>query len=156
MSLTWLSRSGKHGRLGHLIRTREMPRGRLLRSIHSIWLVTVGNSSRFFVVLISMLGRVKNSHYSRWLSKTAKTLLIMTSFTEKHFMTYRKYRYPFLICSPLLCQHVVSLGLKKVREQQKRLKLECERYIKDLSLCGTTDRKLNGSLSKIKFTAEEI
>ena len=67
MSLTRHSRSGKHGRLGHQIGTREMSRGRSLRSIHFIWFlttwVTVGNSSKCVFVLISMLGRVKNSHY---------------------------------------------------------------------------------------------
>ena len=70
VSLTRHSRSGKHGRLGHLIGTREMSRqrGRSLRSIHFIWFlttwVTVGNSSKCVFVLISMVGRVNNSHYS--------------------------------------------------------------------------------------------
>ena len=45
-----------------------MPRGRSLRSIHFIWFltiwVTVENSSNCVFVLISMLGRVKKSHYS--------------------------------------------------------------------------------------------
>ena len=35
-TLTRHSRSGKHGRLGHVIGTTEMSRGRLLRSIHFI------------------------------------------------------------------------------------------------------------------------
>ena len=68
MSLTRHSCLGKHGRLGNQIGTREMSRGRSLRSIHFIWFlttwVTVGNSSKCVFVLISMLGRVKNSHYS--------------------------------------------------------------------------------------------
>ena len=57
------SRSGKHGRLGHVIETREMSRGLSLRSILTTW-VTVEDSSKCVFVLISMLGRVKNSHYS--------------------------------------------------------------------------------------------
>ena len=65
--LTRHSRSGKHGRLGHLIGTREVSHGRSLRSIHFIWFlttwVTVGYSSKYVLVLISMLGRVKNSHW---------------------------------------------------------------------------------------------
>ena len=66
--LTRFSRSGKHGRLGHVIGIREMSRGRSLRSIHficflTIW-VTVENSSKCVFVIFSMLGRVKNSHYS--------------------------------------------------------------------------------------------
>ena len=35
--LTRHSRSGKHGRLGHVSGTREVSRGRSLRSIHFIW-----------------------------------------------------------------------------------------------------------------------
>ena len=66
--LTRYSRSGKHSRLGHVIGTRGMSRGRSLRSIHFIgflttW-VTVQNLSKCVFALISMLGRVKNSHYS--------------------------------------------------------------------------------------------
>ena len=48
--LTRHSRSGKHGRLGHVIGTREMSRGRSLRSINLIWFltkwITVDNSSK--------------------------------------------------------------------------------------------------------------
>ena len=46
--------------------TREMSCGRSLRSIHFFWFlttwVTVENSCKCVFVLISMLGRVKNSH----------------------------------------------------------------------------------------------
>ena len=40
MSLTRHSRSGKYGRLSHVIGTREMLRGRSLRSINLIWFLT--------------------------------------------------------------------------------------------------------------------
>ena len=74
--LTRRSRSGKHGRLGHLIGTREMSHSRSLRSIHFIcfltW-VTVGNSSKCVFVLISMLDRVRNSHYSSCLLSKGRT-----------------------------------------------------------------------------------
>ena len=56
--LTRHSCSGKHSRLG----------GHSLRSIHFIWFlitwVMVGNTSKCVFVLISMLGWVKDSHYS--------------------------------------------------------------------------------------------
>ena len=65
-SLTRHSRSRKQGRLGHVIGTRETSRGRSL--IHFIWFlttwITVKNSNKCVFVLISMLGRLKNSHSS--------------------------------------------------------------------------------------------
>ena len=64
--LTRHSRSRKQGRLGHVIGTRETSRGRSL--IHFIWFlttwITVKNSNKCVFVLISMLGRLKNSHSS--------------------------------------------------------------------------------------------
>ena len=57
---------GKQGRIGHVIGTRETSRGRSL--IHFIWFlttwITVKNSNKCVFVLISMLGRLKNSHSS--------------------------------------------------------------------------------------------
>ena len=54
------SGTGKHGRLGHVIGTREKSRDRSLRSLHFIWFLTtrltVRNSKKCVVVQISMLG----------------------------------------------------------------------------------------------------
>ena len=63
-----------------------MSRGRSLRSIHFIWFlttwVTVENSSKCVLVLISMLGRVKNSHYSSCFKKLKSSIHLPQSATE--------------------------------------------------------------------------
>ena len=70
--------SGKQSRLGHVIRTRERSRARSLRSLHFIWIlstgITVKISNKCVFEHISMLGRVKNSHYSSY-SDTSTDLL---------------------------------------------------------------------------------
>ena len=70
--------SGKQSRLGHVIRTRERSRTRSLGSWHLIWILstwsTVKMSSKCVFEHISMLGRVKDSHYSSY-SDTSTDLL---------------------------------------------------------------------------------
>ena len=64
--LTRHSRSGKHGRLDTA--RNQNKSGRSFRSIHLIWFlatwIMVENSGKCVFVLILMLGRVKNSHFS--------------------------------------------------------------------------------------------
>ena len=90
--LTRHSRSGKHGRLGHVIGTRGLSRGRSLRSIHFIWFlttwVTVENSSKCVFVLISMLGRVENNLYSSCLGLVRAFRLVFFFF---HKTTSRQF-----------------------------------------------------------------
>ena len=83
--LTRHSRSGKQVRLGHVIETRELSRGRSLRSIHLIWFlttwITVDNSSKCVFVLISILGRVKNRHLLKSKGKPCQPESIRFTFT---------------------------------------------------------------------------
>ena len=60
------SGTGKNGRLEHVIETRETSCCRSLRSLHFIWFLTTWITVKKIQVFvqISMLGRVKNRHYS--------------------------------------------------------------------------------------------
>ena len=97
--LTHHSRSGKHGRLGHVIGTRGMSRGRSLRSINFIWFsitwVTEENSSKCVFVLISMLGRVKDSHYS-----SCSVIILFAQYTSSLIVKWVLLIYLFVCFMP--------------------------------------------------------
>ena len=92
-SLTRHSRSRKQGRLGHVIGTRETSRGRSL--IHFIWFlttwITVKNSNKCVFVLISMLGRLKNSHSSSCCKWTKAANQSFGSMMQSRFLKYMAF-----------------------------------------------------------------
>ena len=88
----------KYGRLGHESEW-EMSHCRSLRSIHFIWFLTtwlmLENSSKWIFVLISMLSRVKNSHYSIW---TMFLMEILIMILDSSLMCLSKCTDQKIIC----------------------------------------------------------
>ena len=108
-SLTRHSRSRKQGRLGHVIGTRETSRGRSL--IHFIWFlttwITVKNSNKCVFVLISMLGRLKNSHSSCVVLRLKWTKAANQSFGSMMQSRFLKYMAFIALHGLIIIEHSI-------------------------------------------------
>ena len=107
--LTRHSRSRKQGRLGHVIGTRETSRGRSL--IHFIWFlttwITVKNSNKCVFVLISMLGRLKNSHSSCVVLRLKWTKAANQSFGSMMQSRFLKYMAFIALHGLIIIEHSI-------------------------------------------------